>query len=79
LFACEPLVCAAWAGNTGHNKVDNGMGGEDRDIDLSMDMPVEASREELVTAYQEACARSDEIACACPSLSTMAKMGPGLA
>jgi hypothetical protein len=54
-------------------------GGEDRDIDLSMDMPVEASREELVTAYQEACARGDEIACACPSLSTMAKMGPGLA
>jgi hypothetical protein len=48
--------------------------GEDRDIDMSMDVPVEATREEVVTAYRKACARSDEIVRACPSLSTMAKM-----
>lgn len=52
--------------------------GEDRNTDDSMDVPVDATRDEVVAAYREACARSDEIVRACPDLSTMAKIAnPG--
>lgn len=44
----------------------------------AMDAPVDASRSEIVAAYREACARSDEIVRACPDLSTMSKIAnPG--
>lgn len=43
-----------------------------------MDVPDGATRDEVVAAYRQACARSDEIMAACPSLSTMAKIAnPG--
>ncbi len=43
-----------------------------------MDVPGGATREEVVAAYREACARSDEIVRACPDLSTLAKIAnPG--
>jgi uncharacterized damage-inducible protein DinB len=52
--------------------------GEDRSIDMSMNVPAEATREKVVAAYRQACARSDEIVRACPDLSTMAKIAnPG--
>jgi len=52
--------------------------GEDRDTDDSMYVPDGEPREEVVTAYREACARSDEIVRACADLSTMAKIAnPG--
>ena len=52
--------------------------GEDRDTDDSMDVPDAVTRDEVVAAYREACARSDEIVRACPDLSTMAKIAnPG--
>jgi uncharacterized damage-inducible protein DinB len=52
--------------------------GEDRDTDDSMDVPAGATRDQVVAAYREACARSDEIVRACPDLSTMAKVvNPG--
>jgi uncharacterized damage-inducible protein DinB len=47
--------------------------GEDRDIDTSMEVPAGAAREEVVAAYRQACARSDEIVRACPDLSTLAR------
>jgi uncharacterized damage-inducible protein DinB len=47
---------------------------EGGDRDDSMDVPVDASREEIVAAYREACARSDEIVRAFPDLSTMARI-----
>jgi len=51
---------------------------EGGDRDDSMDVPVNASREEIVAAYREACARSDEIVRTCPDLSTMARIAnPG--
>ena len=51
---------------------------EHLDIDNSMDVPADATRAEIVTAYREACARSDEIVRGCPDLSTMAKIAnPG--
>jgi uncharacterized damage-inducible protein DinB len=47
-------------------------------IDMSMDVPDDATRDEVVAAYRQACARSDEIVAACPGLSTMAKIAnPG--
>lgn len=52
--------------------------GEDRNIDMSMDVPPSATRDEVVAAYRQACTRSDEIVGACPSLSTLAKIAnPG--
>jgi len=51
---------------------------EDRETEDSMDVPVDATRDEVVAAYRAACARSDEIVRACPDLSTMAKIvNPG--
>jgi uncharacterized damage-inducible protein DinB len=47
--------------------------GEDRSIDMSMDLPAGATRDEVVAAYRRACARSDEIVRACPSLSMLAR------
>jgi uncharacterized damage-inducible protein DinB len=49
-----------------------------RDFDDSMDVPADATRDEVVVAYRNACARSDEIVRACPDLSTMARIAnPG--
>ncbi len=43
-----------------------------------MDVPVDATREEVVAAFRKACARSDEIVRACPDLSTMSAIAnPG--
>jgi uncharacterized damage-inducible protein DinB len=52
--------------------------GEDRGVNKSMDVPAEATRDEVVVAYRQACARSDEIVRACPDLSTLATgVNPG--
>ena len=52
--------------------------GEEMAPNKSMDVPVAATREEVVTAYRAACARSDEIIRACPDLSTSAAIAnPG--
>lgn len=52
--------------------------GEDVAADQSMDVPPEATRDDVVAAYRKACARSDEIVRACPDLSTTAKIAnPG--
>ena len=52
--------------------------GADVDTEDSMDVPVGATREDVVAAYRAACAQSDEIVRACPDLSTMAKIAnPG--
>jgi uncharacterized damage-inducible protein DinB len=52
--------------------------GEDLDIDDSMDVPAGVTRDEVVAAYREAGARSDDIVRACPDLSTMATVvNPG--
>ena len=41
-------------------------------------MPAEVTRDEVVAAYRQACARSDEIVRACHDLSTMARIAnPG--
>ena len=51
---------------------------DDPGIDDSMDVPADATRDEIVAADRGACARSDEIVRACPDLSTMAKIAnPG--
>jgi uncharacterized damage-inducible protein DinB len=51
---------------------------EDHDLDDSMDVPVDVTRDEVVAAYRNACARSDEIVRSCPNLSTMAQIAnPG--
>jgi Protein of unknown function (DUF664) len=43
-----------------------------------MDVPADATRDEVVAAYREACARSDQIVRGCPDLSTLAKIAnPG--
>ncbi len=48
------------------------------DIDDAMDAPADTTRDQVVTAYREACARSDAIVRACPDLSTMSKIAnPG--
>lgn len=47
-------------------------------VDMSMDVPAGAGRDELVAAYRKACARTDEIVRACPDLSTLARtVNPG--
>jgi uncharacterized damage-inducible protein DinB len=52
--------------------------GADVSIDMSMEVPAGASPDEVVAAYRQACARSDEIVRACPDLSTLARtMNPG--
>jgi len=51
---------------------------ENRDINKSMDVPADATHDEVVAAYRKACARNDDIVGACPDLSTMAKIAnPG--
>jgi uncharacterized damage-inducible protein DinB len=45
--------------------------GEDLVCDMSMDVPASATREAVVTAYREACVRSDEIVRGCQDLSTL--------
>ena len=43
-----------------------------------MDVPADQTHDEVVAAYREACARSDDIVRACPDLSTKAKIAnPG--
>jgi uncharacterized damage-inducible protein DinB len=52
--------------------------GEDLVCNVSMDVPAGVTRAEVVTAYREACARSDEIVRACPDLSTLSAIAnPG--
>jgi uncharacterized damage-inducible protein DinB len=52
--------------------------GEDLDADRSMQVPVGVTRDQVVAAYREAGARSDEIVRACADLSTLAKIAnPG--
>ena len=46
--------------------------GEDRALDLSMAVPADATRDEVVAAYRQACGRSDEIVRACPDLAMLA-------
>ncbi|HCT79848.1 MAG TPA: DinB family protein [Micromonosporaceae bacterium] len=47
--------------------------GQDCDTNDSMDVPAQVTHDEVVAAYRQACARSDEIVYACPDLSMMAK------
>ena len=47
--------------------------GEDRSAGMSMDVPAGVTCDEVVAAYRQACARSDEIVHACPGLSTLAR------
>ena len=52
--------------------------GEAIETNLSMNVPVDVSRDEVVAGYRAACARSDEIIRACPDLSTLAAIeNPG--
>jgi uncharacterized damage-inducible protein DinB len=52
--------------------------GEQLDLDDSMAVPADATRDDIVAAYREACARSDEIVRACPDLATLAQVeNPG--
>jgi len=52
--------------------------GEDQDADDSMDLPPGATGDEVVAAYRQACARSDEIVGGCADLSMLAKIAnPG--
>lgn len=52
--------------------------GERLVADKSMEVPAGVTRDQLVTAYRQACARSDEIVRACPDLSTRAAIpNPG--
>lgn len=52
--------------------------GENLVPDMSMDVPADATREQLVAAYRAACTRSDEIVRACSDLSTLAEIvNPG--
>lgn len=47
-------------------------------VDMSMDVPADATRAQVVAAYREVCARNDEIVRACPDLSTLAAIpNPG--
>ena len=46
--------------------------------DESMVVPADTTYEQLVSAYRQACARTDEIVRACPDLATLAKIAnPG--
>jgi uncharacterized damage-inducible protein DinB len=52
--------------------------GEDFERDFSMQVPPRVTRDEVVAAYRAECARSDDIARACPDLSTLAaRENPG--
>ena len=52
--------------------------GTGRERDDSMQVPAGTTREQIVSAYRAACARSDDIVRACPDLSTMAQIAnPG--
>lgn len=52
--------------------------GEGVECNKSMDVPAGVTRAEVVDAYREACARSDEIVHACPDLSTLSAIAnPG--
>jgi uncharacterized damage-inducible protein DinB len=52
--------------------------GEDLVCDMSMDVPASVNRAAVVRAYQEECARSDDIVRACPDLSTLSAIAnPG--
>jgi uncharacterized damage-inducible protein DinB len=52
--------------------------GKDVTIDESMQVPKDVTAGQLVGAYRQACARSDEIVRACPDLSTLAAIAnPG--
>jgi uncharacterized damage-inducible protein DinB len=52
--------------------------GENLDIDDSMEVPTDVTRQEVVAAYRAACARSDEIVYSTHDLSTMARVAnPG--
>ena len=52
--------------------------GEDLDRDDSMEVPAGVTHDEIVAAYREACAHSDEIVRACADLSTLAAIvNPG--
>lgn len=47
--------------------------GQTLDPDMSMRVPPNVSREDVVAAYRQACAASDRVVHACPDLSTLAK------
>ena len=52
--------------------------GRQRGVDDSMEVPAGVTRHQVVAAYREQCARSDDIIRACPDLSTMARIAnPG--
>jgi uncharacterized damage-inducible protein DinB len=52
--------------------------GEDLVCNMSMDLPANVTRSDVVTTYQAACARSDDIVRACPELSTLSAIAnPG--
>lgn len=52
--------------------------GEEQDIDKTMQVPDGRTRDEVVAAYRQVCARSDEIVRATPELSTVAAIAnPG--
>jgi len=52
--------------------------GEDVECNMSMEVPRDVSRADLVAAYQHECARSNAIVFACPDLSTLSAIpNPG--
>ena len=52
--------------------------GEDIDMEMSMDVPEDMRRDDVVAAYRRECARSDAIVAACPDLGTPAAIAnPG--
>ena len=52
--------------------------GEDIEVEKSMDVPEDMSRDDVVAAYRTECARSDAIVAACPDLGTPAAIAnPG--
>jgi uncharacterized damage-inducible protein DinB len=52
--------------------------GEDIELEMSMDVPVGAGRDDVVAAYRAECARSNEIVHACPDLGALAAIAnPG--
>jgi uncharacterized damage-inducible protein DinB len=52
--------------------------GEDLECNMSMEVPPDVSRAELVAAYRDECARSNAIVFGCPDLSTVSAIpNPG--
>jgi uncharacterized damage-inducible protein DinB len=52
--------------------------GDDREANKSMDVPDHVTSAEVIAAYRETCARSDEIVRSCPDLATMSAIAnPG--